>query len=869
MRKRHLEQILDLLKTFKESHDEIKRLASCGQMDRVLKMASECVEAACEARKFISLAEGEEAKPSKLFEEFQRLLERIPVQANEINGSTLSVEISKKLLEMEKCLLSELQDCKIEIAFISYKASMWDSFESIWSAAQRDPSCDCHVIPVPYYDRLSGGAFGQLHYEGAEHPSYVPVTDWRTYNIKERRPDVIFINSPYDEGNYVTSIHPSFYSGRLKQFTEFLVYIPYFVCVDDVPEEFCACAGVLNSDRVIVQSDAVRNTYMRVFREFEKECGCEGLFGDAEEKFIALGSPKFDKALIARRQDYELPDSWRKLIEKADGSRKKIILYNTTVSALLKSGEKALNKLRFVFESFKKNQSFVIWWRPHPLNDAACQSMRPHLLGQYLEAVESFKKDGFGIYDDQPDPHRAIALSDAYFGDWSSLAALFQCAGKPVMIQNFDVSFTSEDFRDIAIFANLYDDGDNLWFCAEKFNALFKMDKQSWTPKLMAELPQRGGNPLNRQIVRYEGRLYSAPFWADKIMEYDIEAASANMISFPPFSSGSAKSFSGAIAKGGGIYFIPYYYPAIMRLDPQTRQLSFFSDWLEPLKKLSSDANDAYFLYPLDFGDSFLLAACGANAVVEFNVKTLASAVYELGPKGSQYNGICFDGENCWLTPRHFNPIVKWNPKTGTTKWIDPPSIGGNDDRFAFLPSIYCNGYIWLFPRLPNKVHKIDVRTDELTVAEEFESFETAQEDVRAINGKRYFFFQQISDSIYAYEDKTHKLVEFCFKTNKLREQAPVYHKEDIGSVRTLRAQGFILEAESCQRDSDCYYRESDGGSLLNFMDVIKECSNSIRSESLRKKEIEIFRKNNCNSDGTAGTEILNLCKRHFGLLRS
>ena len=41
----------------------------------------------------------------------------------------------------------------MEAIFLPYKASMWDSLESVWKAADADPECDAYVIPIPYYDK--------------------------------------------------------------------------------------------------------------------------------------------------------------------------------------------------------------------------------------------------------------------------------------------------------------------------------------------------------------------------------------------------------------------------------------------------------------------------------------------------------------------------------------------------------------------------------------------------------------------------------------------------------------------------------------------------------------------------------------------
>ena len=52
--------------------------------------------------------------------------------------------------------------------------------------------------------------------------------------------------------------------------------------------------------------------------------------------------------------------------------------------------------------------------------------------------MEEYRAGGWGIYDDSADLNRAIAISDAYYGDPSSVVELFKKVGKPVMLQNVD-----------------------------------------------------------------------------------------------------------------------------------------------------------------------------------------------------------------------------------------------------------------------------------------------------------------------------------------------------------------------------------------------------------------------------------------------
>ena len=70
--------------------------------------------------------------------------------------------------------------------------------------------------------------------------------------------------------------------------------------------------------------------------------------------------------------------------------------------------------------------------------EATLASMRPYLMEEYASIVQEYKTAGWGIYDDSPDMDRAIAISDAYYGDHSSIVWLYQKTGKPIMIQTVD-----------------------------------------------------------------------------------------------------------------------------------------------------------------------------------------------------------------------------------------------------------------------------------------------------------------------------------------------------------------------------------------------------------------------------------------------
>jgi hypothetical protein len=338
---------------------------------------------------------------------------------------------------------------KLEVVFLPYKASMWDSLESVWMAARDDENCEAYVVPIPYYTRDEQFQFKDFCYEGGQYPKNVPVVDYRTYDLKLHHPDVIYVHNPYDQFNKVTSIAPEFYLKTIKDYTEKLVYIPYFVLAEIDPSDeaavqgmshFCFLPGTWYADQVILQSEAMRQIYINVYLKEAEKTSFRTTRAELEKRFLGTGSPKFDKVLRARQEEQELPEEWKRIILKPDGTRKKVIFYNTGLSAFLQARSQMLQKIQRVFKIFREySDEVALLWRPHPLMEDTLKAMVPGCWKDYERIVKEYKAEEWGIYDDSPDLERAIAVSDAYFGDGSSVVQLCQKAGMPVMIQNVDV----------------------------------------------------------------------------------------------------------------------------------------------------------------------------------------------------------------------------------------------------------------------------------------------------------------------------------------------------------------------------------------------------------------------------------------------
>ena len=449
MRKSQKKQIEEFIELLSQSHDEIKKCIESKNNAQAMLLLEQCQEGAIQVGNLIERTEGEGFVTISQLEAYCELIYRIHeelAQSQPVNISKTYKNLRKTLVRIENSVKNDIK-IRIEAVFLPYKASMWDSLESIWKAADEDPDCDAYVIPIPYYDKNPDGSFREMHYEGKQYPEYVPVTPYETFDFAKHQPDMIFIHNPYDEYNHVTSVHPFCYSKNLKQFTEQLVYVPYFI-LDEIKaddkkraeniEHFCNVPALLYADKVIVQSEEMKKIYVNTMVKLLGEDAFSR--GYWEQKILGLGSPKVDKVLNTRKEDLEIPPEWMDVIQKPDGSFKRIVFYNTSVSALLQHEEKMLQKMRDVFRIFKENSAEVaLLWRPHPLIKATIESMRPQLWAAYEKLLGQYREEAWGIYDDTADMDRAVTLSDAYYGDPSSIVQLYQMTGKPVMMQNVEV----------------------------------------------------------------------------------------------------------------------------------------------------------------------------------------------------------------------------------------------------------------------------------------------------------------------------------------------------------------------------------------------------------------------------------------------
>lgn len=701
MRKAQKQEVINCIKSLQQAHEEIKAALNRKSYDQVRNMLSECQDFAVAIGENIEKLEGEGHITVAFLEEYCEALYQIYGELDSEGGAStgrIYKELRKQLMRLENSAKKDIHIHR-EVVFLPYKASMWDSLESVWKAADEDPDCDAYVIPIPYYDKNPDGSFGKMHYEGDQYPDNVPIIFYDNYDFENRRPDAIFIHNPYDNANYVTSVPPSFYSKKLKEYTDKLVYIPYFILDEIKPDEderiegikhFCLSPGVINSDQVIVQSEDMRQVYIKVLTEAFGEKSRN----DWAQKILGLGSPKVDKVLNTRKEDLEIPEEWLRIIRKPDGSWKKIVFYNTSVTALLQHNEQMLKKIQDVLRVFRENRDEVaLLWRPHPLIKATINSMRPQLRTEYERIVKKYREEGWGIYDDTADMDRAVCLSDAYYGDGSSVVQLCRQKGMPVIRQN--VSILSGEEINLNC-ADIVKYNEKIYVLTRDTQTLFEYSAESGKMKLCGAVGNKE-NQLFISMALCKNKIYIAPYGTDELCVYDIQTEDFQHISLKSSGKGLNKNhYQLCFSYHERIYLLGGMDTATVCVDPRTNDLKDISQWqLDFKSKYGYETGVNVHSDVCIVDDCFWVALIADNVLLQYNMKTGEYEFWNVGSKKMRYGTVSFDGEFFWLSGNKA-VIVRWEREKNEVREFDnfPSGFQSGYDQLGWK-ELFCCGHMW------------------------------------------------------------------------------------------------------------------------------------------------------------------------------
>ena len=321
-----------------------------------------------------------------------------------------------------------------DVVFIPFAPKYWKYMEKLYRHYAEDDGYRVWVVPIPYYYKAWDGSVEEEVFDTEGYPEDLYLQDYTQVDLESFHPAKIVVQNPFDEWNSVYTVPKAYYCSKLKEYTDDLVYIPFFVTDDFTREQereytnmdhYVCMPGVICADKVLLPSDVLRQTYIDKIMDFAGAADDENIRAVLEEKISVR--PEF---IYNAGDDEELKD-------RTDDGKKTVVFF-TSVSLLAECGTEAIDKIRNTLDVFADNSDRIkVLWISQ-LGDAA-GSLDGSVSCDFREAVRNFEKMGIGEYSEDPpvgEYERIARASDAYYGMPSALALRFFYEHKPVMIMN-------------------------------------------------------------------------------------------------------------------------------------------------------------------------------------------------------------------------------------------------------------------------------------------------------------------------------------------------------------------------------------------------------------------------------------------------
>lgn len=383
-----------------------------------------------------------------------------------------------------------------------------------------------------------------------------------------------------------------------------------------------------------------------------------------------------------KEKSKELPADWVPRTLKEDGSRKKLVLCANDPVSYARYGNKALDKLETIIQTFERiKDSVMLWWRPHPVMKKVLDEVSPKLGGRYQQILDCYKKNGWGICDETDNIDRAVEECDIYYGDMNAILQPFQNMGRPIILcrigddEEEDINAfqnNSGRVRECQTYLSMTDyveDADRIYFSNVNYNALIAVNKETQT--VVKHVPFADEQPdfrnMHLQCVRWQNKIYFLPAGAPFLHIYDLEGRTQRSCHFIEEVAAPKESW-GYFTHDNQLYLLPCLArQGLWSIREQTDFPEAEFWW-----KISDE--EAVLEHGIMGENCFYTLAVDSERLYITDVvnKTVKSIIL---PDEHVWH-ITYDGQNFWYILKGNLDIVCWNCMRGIVdRYLFPPDV--------------------------------------------------------------------------------------------------------------------------------------------------------------------------------------------------
>lgn len=398
-------------------------------------------------------------------------------------------------------------------------------------------------------------------------------------------------------------------------------------------------------------------------------------------------------------------------------------------------------------------------------------------------------------------------------------------------------------------FSEAFQAEDGIIFSSTDGDGIYCLEKDMREAELLVSFPYN--LPENKMpyksLIKAENKIFLPPCLAEDIMIYDCRTQKSQFIKIKKWIENQEDlcKFWTSILYNDHIYFIGHYYPAIVKINIFTMELSYLTDWVEQIEERKRLKDSPYLGIGIIHEGVAFLPCCCSNVVLGLDLNTDETKIYDIQTNIEGFNGICFSRDLYWLTSRNSYEVAIWDKNTNCTETINLKVEKQHSKELFFRPPLIFNEKLYLLPAaadcaycidtVDRRIHKINALDKILNTTQDIQPNLCKIASPPALIDKKIYFVTGKDNQWHIFDPISNNLVNFLV-------QADQRGKKEIRKKRRLKAFGENIT----QNNAIQIFVEEKEDSCKDFCEFLNE----------NKKEIEYFKSQFAVNKGNVGQLI-------------
>ncbi len=429
--------------------------------------------------------------------------------------------------------------------------------------------------------------------------------------------------------------------------------------------------------------------------------------------------------LVVQADPLEIPAEWKAIIQKKDGTQKKIILSANDPVMYMAYGDVALDKLENTLQQMEAvKEEIAFWWRPQPVMVNLLNRVSPALAERYQTILAQYKTAGWGICDETDNVERAVEQCDIYYGELNAVLQPFQNVGKSALIvhmEDVDLKKNNEErvaeYKAFVALSDFVDVDEKRYFINSNHSALLVKDqKEQAAPIQMIPLNRELQDPWGRHgvCVERQGKICVLPVASNAVHVYNTETGieKAYQLEEP---KGLPPAVWESFCCDGQIYLLPAHSSQSLW------KWHVEEDTFEKIKWWSFSNRESQLRHGIIDENCFYTLHTYSNElyITDITKKTVKCVILP----DDEIARIKYDGANFWYVACGCTDIVCWNETQGIIKKhvLQDAPYKTEGAKSPYLDIFYVKDQLFLVSQDGTQIFCFDIEHERLTKLYEME----------------------------------------------------------------------------------------------------------------------------------------------------